>query len=83
MGDMLHHVLNAPMPDSAADMGPMEWLQFRDRAREASRVIRAQEAEIARLSMLLEAVKAWAEGKPSNPPKTGIAPTTLNPEPTP
>ena len=48
---------------------------------EADALIRDQTAEIARLSMMLEAVKAWAEGKPSNPPKTGIAPSALNPEP--
>lgn len=35
------------------------------------------ETEIARLSMILAAKKAWIEGEPSNPPKTGVAKRNL------
>jgi len=50
---MLHGVLNMPLPDDPAEMGAVEWVQFRDRAREASSRILELEADKA---ILVEAL---------------------------
>jgi len=47
--DMLHGVLNMPLPDDPKEIDLVTWLQFRDRAREASARIRELEAERDRL----------------------------------
>jgi hypothetical protein len=51
---MLHGVLNMPLPDNPKDLGQIEWMQFRDRARQASKHIRALTAELreARMQVL-------------------------------
>ena len=41
---MLHGVLNMPMPDNPADIDLVTWVQFRDRARQASAEIIALRA---------------------------------------
>lgn len=46
---MLHGVLNMPLPDDPADLDIVTWVQFRDRARQASCEIERLNAEIARL----------------------------------
>jgi small-conductance mechanosensitive channel len=46
--------LNMPLPDNPKDLGQIEWMQFRDRARQASKHIRALTAELreARMQVL-------------------------------
>jgi hypothetical protein len=44
---MLHGVLNMPLPDNPADMDLVTWIQFRDRARQASTEIIALRAQLA------------------------------------
>jgi hypothetical protein len=52
---MLHGVLNMPLPDSPKDLGQIEWMQFRDRARQASKHIRDLEAQLAQRDAALKA----------------------------
>jgi hypothetical protein len=52
---MLHGVLNMPLPDDPKDLGQVEWMQFRDRARQASKHIRDLEAQLAQRDAALKA----------------------------
>ena len=59
MGDvMLHGVLNMPLPDDPKELSIMEWMQFRDRARQASARINEDAATIARLTAELAEARA-------------------------
>ena len=42
---MLHGVLNMPMPDDPSELDLVTWVQFRDRARQASARIEQLEAQ--------------------------------------
>lgn len=46
---MLHGVLNMPLPDDPSDLDLITWVQFRDRARQASTMIEALTEENATL----------------------------------
>lgn len=46
---MLHGVLNMPLADDPAELDLLTWVQFRDRAREASARIQSDAARIAEL----------------------------------
>jgi hypothetical protein len=51
---MLHGVLNMPLPDNPKDLGQIEWMQFRDRARQASKHITALTAERDALALQVQ-----------------------------
>lgn len=54
---MLHGVLNMPLPDDPKDLGLIEWVQFRGRARQASLEITALEERVERLEKALERIE--------------------------
>ena len=63
MGDtMLHGVLNMPLPDDPAEIGVVDWMQFRDRAREASARIESLEAALAEMTRRRDEWRKKAEG---------------------
>ena len=45
---MLHGVLNMPLPDDPTECDLLTWLQFKDRARQASSRIEELEAKLAK-----------------------------------
>jgi len=53
---MLHGVLNMPLPDDPKEIGVVDWMQFRDRSRQASRVIQDQESQIEALAIAVAAL---------------------------
>lgn len=58
MGDiMLHGALNMPLPDDPAQLNLATWMQFKDRARQASTRIANLEDEITALRARIEAVE--------------------------
>lgn len=62
---MLLGVLRMPMPQDPQEIGVVEWIQFRSRARQAADRIEADAAEIAklqaRIDALVEALKRWEQ----------------------
>lgn len=59
---MLHGVLNMPLPNDPKELELFEWVQFRDRARQASERIKELEAENARLREALIICEAEIDG---------------------
>ena len=63
---MLHGVLNMPLPDDPAECDLLTWVQFKDRARQASARIEELEAKLAKavaeLREIGEAAKACGYG---------------------
>ena len=53
---MLHGVLNMPLPDDPRELDAMTWLQFRDRASDASAQIASLTAERDRAVAMLAAI---------------------------
>ena len=51
---MLHGVLNMPLPDDPAECDFMTWMQFKQRARQASARIEELEAQLAKAVEALE-----------------------------
>jgi hypothetical protein len=58
---MLHGVLNMPMPDDPAELDLVTWMQFKDRARQASQQIEALQARLAEVEAALERAQSLFE----------------------
>lgn len=56
---MLFGVLRMPLPDNPADMGVMEWMQIKDRMRQAADELEKSKADLAAARELLQEARLW------------------------